>query len=261
MKWILAFGIACLAAQGSERTVSRVSSLQVRADGKFDVICSGGTFEIAAVEDIAANRVCGVGPAPMPLTGMRSAIRKNEGTFEILCSDGSVETHATSSLVAGMPCFSVGKTVLGGGVSGGATATLPANAVLFIPFETKTAMKVTGWGFGTAVQRDPQVVMGIYTSYEGKPQALVASSEVFDVDAPKLYLVGAKGESLEAGKYFLAAQSNASLTIGGRALSGSSYAHGKVSVPFTGKLPNSINPADYQASTLSVVPQIFALAK
>lgn len=40
------------------RLVNDVQSMQLRADGRYDIICQDGSFEVATFEQIKADNVC-----------------------------------------------------------------------------------------------------------------------------------------------------------------------------------------------------------
>lgn len=55
-----------LAGQYGVQSISDISSLQLRADGQYNVVCKSGDFEVVSSADVAANNVCPYLPPPPP---------------------------------------------------------------------------------------------------------------------------------------------------------------------------------------------------
>lgn len=82
--------------------VEDVASFQLRSDGKYDVICANGNYEIVSKEDILANRVCG-GSAPTQFK-ILSVQKRPDGKFNVLCSDLTSMIATADEIRTGKAC-------------------------------------------------------------------------------------------------------------------------------------------------------------
>jgi len=266
MRKIAVISLALLCGQWAvatpSRSIHRVSSLQVRADGKFDLICNNGAFETASVEDISNNVVCGGANTPLPLKGLRSAIRNQEMNFDALCSNGQRQTISAADLSSGHACFQVDRQLLGGRYLQQTSAELIPGKIYFVGFSTTAPLKITGWGINLAVNRDPEAVLAIYRAEGGKPKTLVMQSRVIEVDTNRLYLTPASGDTLPAGDYFLAYRVSGPLAIGANYLEeGSTVVNGEILMPYSETFPTTLNADLYKASEERYAPNAYAIAE
>jgi hypothetical protein len=240
----------------ASRTLNRVSSFQVRADGKFDIICQNGNFETATQEDFQNNAVCGA-PAKPFAGSIKSGFFANN-RFTVLCSNGKVETHSAYSVQEGLPCVFANKTV-GAPPFANAAQLYSANKLRFVSFEVTTPTTVVALGLNSRTSGvDPQTVIGLYSAdSSGNPENLIVSSDVLDVEDDRVYTSKISEKTLAAGKYFLGVLSNGEIT-----LSSTSKASEMLStdIPYNDKLPAKITTTVTKA-TVNFMPAIFAIVK
>lgn len=251
------------AAFAQVRTLARTSSFQVRADGKYNVICLNGNFETATLAEIQANTVCGAAAVPMELSGIQSAQAVNN-QFQVKCTDGTVGSYSAQALQAGAPCLLAGRSTIGGARASNTSLQMKANKVYLVAFETKEAKTINGFGLLLgSVSVDPQVSLGIYSiDAAGLPEKLLFESSVIDVEQSSLYSNKIAPQVLPAGNYFIAIQGNSVLNLGAHYESSSKIKVGTVDATYALKLPATINGADFKPyADRGYVPAIFAFVQ
>lgn len=84
------------------RSVADVQSMTIREDGSYDVVCKNGKHEIATVQQIHENKVCG-GDCPIP-AGVVAIFSRPEGNFFVLCKGKSWEIATAVQVQGGNVC-------------------------------------------------------------------------------------------------------------------------------------------------------------
>lgn len=87
----------------SLQDIDDVMTMQVREDGRYDVICEDGSREIVTDADIRANDACPNSSNNEP-THIVSVQRRADGLFAVICDDLSHLTVTGAELVSGDVC-------------------------------------------------------------------------------------------------------------------------------------------------------------
>ena len=92
-------GAAAFAGQYGIQSVSDISSMQLRADGQYNVVCKNGDFEVVSSADVANNNVCpflATPPPPPPVLTANGTYRDSTNTG--LCDQKSNFTYEAGVL-------------------------------------------------------------------------------------------------------------------------------------------------------------------
>lgn len=143
------------------RSISDVSSIVARPDGRYDVTCKDGSKEVASMEQIRLGVVCGGGAVQHP--EIEAIFAKSGGEFYVLCKSGNWETKTAADIEQGNVC------------SGGATnPDLPSgNFVDQRPI--KLVVTIVGPNISLAWPHPKDLANGLYTC-TGKPAVCVHES-------------------------------------------------------------------------------------
>ena len=89
---------SAFAGQLGIQSVSDISSMQLRADGEYNVVCKNGSFEVVSSADVANNNVCpfvAAPPPPPPVLVLDGTYRDPQGA---LCDQKSKFTYEAGVL-------------------------------------------------------------------------------------------------------------------------------------------------------------------
>jgi hypothetical protein len=93
---VFIFSLAANASDFSVMSVGDVASMQLRADGRYDVICKNGNFELVTETEIRANLVCM--SQPNPKSNILSVQMRTDGSFNVLCRNNSIEVATADQI-------------------------------------------------------------------------------------------------------------------------------------------------------------------
>jgi len=79
--------------------ISDIQSMELRSDGRYDVVCREGTEEIVTIEQVKRNEVCGSEPSEMV-----AVFAREEGDFYVLCSNQNWEIATDEDIQSGNVC-------------------------------------------------------------------------------------------------------------------------------------------------------------
>jgi hypothetical protein len=89
--------------------------MQVRSDGRYDVVCSDGAREIVTATDLHANNLCPNSTNHTP-SEIQSIIRNADGTFSVICKNSSHVTVSEAEILGGKVCTGTFPGMLKSGV-------------------------------------------------------------------------------------------------------------------------------------------------
>lgn len=83
--------------------LSKVASMQKRQDGRYNVICKTGNFEVVTDLDITLNNVCPHLTSTESLEIIAMQMR-DDGKFDVMCSDYSRYVASREEILMGQVC-------------------------------------------------------------------------------------------------------------------------------------------------------------
>ena len=88
--------------KSSVKEVKDSASIQLRSDGKYDVICKNGAFETVTVENIRANNICSKNVNPQ--SNILSVQMRDDGKFNVICKGNKTAVASDEDIILNRVC-------------------------------------------------------------------------------------------------------------------------------------------------------------
>lgn len=246
MKTVISICVYFLITYSDSVTASilSVESLISIGEDKVNVTCRDGSSEIARMEDLKADKICGGSHKNAPFQPIKSVKIDGGGGAEIECPSGNREWARTTEIRYGVLCASDGKGIFNYSLSiGGTLKDTKPNTLYYEPFSVSAKpVKLSEW-FVWLHEGAGRIVIGIYSRVNNLPHQLITQSQVINLITQERYLVPADEIVLPPGDYFIGILTDSKVTLLADFDPKNPFTTGGVvKIPFSENLPPLINP-------------------
>ncbi len=155
-----------------ERAIEDVASFQFRSDGKYDVICTNGAYQIATKEDIQSNNVCGGGAVgPFKILSVQ---KRPDGKFNVLCADLTSQIATADDIRLGRACSGGAPTLLGNSTIPEGFQYIQGGWLAGYRIRIPDAVTLTHLGMYLENASKSNVTLGLYRDKNGLPSERVS---------------------------------------------------------------------------------------
>ncbi len=161
-----------------DRAIEDVASFQLRSDGKYDVICTNGAYQIATKEDIQSNKVCGGGTnGPFNILSVQ---KRPDGRFNVLCYDLTSQIATADDIRLGRACAGTAPVVLGNAQPPSGYQYFQEGWLAGYKIRVPEVSTLTQLGFYLAEDSKASITLAIYRDKDGLPtERLTHTGRVF----------------------------------------------------------------------------------